>query len=53
MEIVKYICEFFFGNFWHFLGLLLLCETIGGYSAIRFIHKGKEKERIKGKEYEK
>lgn len=43
MEIVKFVCEFFFGNFWHFLGLLLLCETIGGHSAIRFIGKNNEK----------
>ena len=24
MEIVKYLCEFFFCNFWHFLGLILV-----------------------------
>lgn len=23
MEIVKYLCEFFFGNFWHWLGLVI------------------------------
>ena len=24
METVKFICEFFFGNFWHWLGLLVM-----------------------------
>jgi hypothetical protein len=24
MSVVKYICEFFFGNFWHFAGLVVL-----------------------------
>ena len=24
MEIVKYLCEFFFTNFWHWLGLVIL-----------------------------
>ena len=24
METVKYLCEFFFGNFWHWLGLLVM-----------------------------
>lgn len=28
MEIVKYLCEFFFCNGWHFLGLVLVCFAI-------------------------
>jgi hypothetical protein len=33
MNIVKYLCEFFFCNFWHWLGLaiitmLLMCRHI-------------------------
>ena len=28
MEVVKYICEFFFGNFWHWLELALLLSVI-------------------------
>lgn len=29
MEIVKYICEFFFCNFWHFVELyLLVCAAV-------------------------
>ena len=38
MEIVKYLCEFFFTNFWHWLGLALI---VGG---IRLTFKSKEKE---------
>lgn len=30
MEIVKYLCEFFFGNIWHFLGLAILLHIIFG-----------------------
>lgn len=30
MEIVKYLCEFFFTNFWHFLGLLCVVVAIFG-----------------------
>ena len=28
MEIVKYLCEFFFEDFWHFLGLAFLLFII-------------------------
>lgn len=28
METVKYLCEFFFGNFTHWIGLLIICATI-------------------------
>lgn len=24
MSVVQYLCEFFFGNFWHFVGLIVL-----------------------------
>ena len=24
MSVVKYLCEFFFCNFWHFVGLIVL-----------------------------
>lgn len=27
MEVAKYLCEFFFGNFWHWLGLWILIHT--------------------------
>jgi hypothetical protein len=28
MEPVKYLCDFFFTNFWHWLGLLLIVATV-------------------------
>ena len=28
MEIVKYLCEFFFTNFWHYIGLLLIIALL-------------------------
>ena len=35
MEIVRYICEFFFTNFWHWLGLVFALDSIfGGISAM-------------------
>ena len=29
MEIVKFVCEFFFTNFWHWLGLTITLGSIG------------------------
>lgn len=38
MEIVKYLCEFFFCHFWHFLGLVLVLETIfGGIGTLLYV----------------
>ena len=28
METVKYLCEFFFEDFWHFVMLLVVCYTL-------------------------
>lgn len=28
METVEYICNFFFGNFWHWLGLFLIAFVV-------------------------
>lgn len=28
MEITKYLCEFFFTNFWHWLGLTIMLGVI-------------------------
>lgn len=28
MEIVQYLCEFFFTNFWHWLGLLMIVGAL-------------------------
>ena len=34
MEAVKYLCEFFFCDFWHYLGLLLLVAVLFGRGII-------------------
>jgi hypothetical protein len=34
METVQYILDFFFGDFWHFLGLCILLLCVG--------HKGEQ-----------
>jgi len=45
MEITRYLCEFFFGHFWHYMGLLMIVSVISGCSVVRFINKEeKEKE---------
>ena len=46
MEVVKYLCEFFFGNFWHWLGLIFLLGEICSISFVRII---KDKDDDKGK----
>lgn len=28
METIKYLCEFFFTNFWHWLGLVILVSCL-------------------------
>lgn len=43
MEIVKYLCEFFFCHFWHFLGLAVVLEIIfGGIGTLLYV-KQREK----------
>lgn len=34
MEIIKYLCEFFFCDIWHYLGLLLLVGVAFGREII-------------------
>ena len=54
MSVVKYLCEFFFGDFWHFCGLVIvLAEVVGLLVSIlpwngMIIHKkqdGKEEDK--------
>lgn len=50
MEIVRYICEFFFCNFWHWLGLFFIVLAVFEGGLIRNIKVtdnsvGKEKEK--------
>lgn len=40
MEIVKYLCEFFFDDFWHWLGLIILVDVI---PVIRFVSVNSKK----------
>lgn len=28
MEVTKYLCEFFFTNFWHWLGLVIVLMAV-------------------------
>ena len=43
MEIVKYLCEFFFTNFWHWLGLVVvLCITFR-FGLVSFITDNSKK----------
>ena len=37
MEIIKYLCEFFFTNFWHWLGLFLIVSVVFRFGLISFI----------------
>ena len=44
MEVVKYLCEFFFGNFWHWLGLLFIIATICGMGIVKLGFKEDNKD---------
>ena len=35
METVKYLCEFFFCNFWHYLELLILVSVMVSTTVIK------------------
>ena len=47
MEIIKYICEFFFTNFWHWLGLFFVLAVIfgGGYTKLIEINHKKDEDK--------
>lgn len=34
MEEIKYLCEFFFDDFWHWLGLVVILAIVFGSSLI-------------------
>ena len=42
MEEVRFLCEFFFCNFWHWLGLWFIVATICGMSVVKVVSKDKE-----------
>lgn len=37
MEVTRYLCEFFFTNFWHWLGLLIILAVVFKFGLISFI----------------
>lgn len=37
MEITKYLCEFFFTDFWHWLGLVVILGIVFRFGLISFI----------------
>lgn len=37
MEITKYLCEFFFTNFWHWLGLVVILSMVFRFRPVSFI----------------
>ena len=45
MEVVKYLCEFFFTNFWHWLGLVLLIGFVPAFRFIKVIDNSKNEKR--------
>ena len=51
MEIVKYLCEFFFTDFWHWLGLMIMLAIIFKMGIITFI-TDKSKNIIKNRKEE-
>lgn len=34
LEICRYLCEFFFCDFWHFCGLVIVLAVAGGKTVI-------------------
>lgn len=43
MEIIKYLCEFFFTNFWHWLGLVVIIAVIFKFGLVSFITDNSKK----------
>lgn len=39
IEVVKYLCEFFFCNFWHFCGLVIVLCCLTDATLLRY-HSG-------------
>lgn len=37
MEITKYLCEFFFTNFWHWLWLVVILSVVFRFGLVSFI----------------
>jgi hypothetical protein len=37
MEITRYLCEFFFTNFWHWIGLVVILAVVFRFGLVSFI----------------
>lgn len=37
MEVTKYLCEFFFTDFWHWLGLVVVLGIVFRFGLVSFI----------------
>ena len=42
MAIIKFLCEFFFTNFWHWIGGLFYLSVLAGAAIIKFSDTKKE-----------
>lgn len=45
MVALRYICEFFFTNFWHWIGLVIVLMTLCPFNHVRIGKPKKEEER--------
>ena len=52
MEITKYLCEFFFGNFWHWAGLVIILSVVFKLGLVTFITDNSKKIFKQGKDKE-
>ena len=48
METVRFICEFFFDNFWHWLGLLLILCVVCNIRLLELNIGNKDKKEKEG-----
>lgn len=46
MEVTKYLCEFFFTNFWHWLGLVSILAIVFRFGILSFGNKFTETNHI-------
>lgn len=52
MEMTKYLCEFFFGNFWHWEGLVIILSIVFKLGLVTFITDNSKKIFKQGKDKE-
>ena len=52
MEVTRYLCELFFGDFWHWLGLVVILCVVFRFGLVSFGNKFTEIKNCKKKEKE-